>query len=103
VIEQIESREILDSRGNPTAQVDVRLERGALGRAAVPSGTSLAAREAVDLRDGARCRFGGKGVLKAVVNVHTILAPALVGTEALEQRSLDATMITLDGTPNNAK
>ncbi|WP_395141999.1 phosphopyruvate hydratase [Armatimonas sp.] len=102
-IETIKAREILDSRGNPTVQVDVRLRGGALGRAAVPSGASLGAHEAVELRDGDSARFHGKGVLKAVENIHTILAPALLGEDALEQRLRDATMIALDGTPNKAK
>ena len=102
-IETIKAREILDSRGNPTIQVDVRLRGGALGRAAVPSGASLGAHEAVELRDGDSARFHGKGVLKAVENVHMILAPALLGEDALEQRLRDATMMELDGTPNKAK
>ena len=102
-IERIKAREILDSRGNPTIQVDVLLRGGDLGRAAVPSGASLGAHEAVELRDGDAERFGGKGVLKAVENVHTILAPALLGIDALDQRAVDAVMIALDGTPNKSK
>ncbi|MBC7806078.1 MAG: phosphopyruvate hydratase [Akkermansiaceae bacterium] len=99
-IETIKAREILDSRGNPTVQVDVRLGGGALGRAAVPSGASLGKHEAVELRDGDAGRFGGKGVLKAVANVHDTIAPDLLGLDALEQRAIDAVMIEKDGTPN---
>lgn len=103
IIEAVRARQILDSRGNPTIQVDVLLQGGALGRAAVPSGASLGAHEAVELRDGDANRFNGKGVLKAVENVRTILTPALLGADALEQRAIDATLIALDGTPNKAK
>jgi enolase len=99
-IEQIVAREILDSRGNPTIEVDVRLEDGAFGRAAVPSGASTGAHEAVELRDGDQYRFGGKGVLKAVQNVNTVIADELVGWDALEQEMIDALLIGLDGTPN---
>ncbi len=100
IIEQIVAREILDSRGNPTVEVDVRLEDGAFGRAAVPSGASTGAHEAVELRDGDKHRFYGKGVLKAVQNVNTVIADELDGWDALEQEMIDALLIGLDGTPN---
>ena len=93
-------REILDSRGNPTVEVEVLLEDGAFGRAAVPSGASTGAHEAVELRDGDANRYGGKGVLKAVEAVNTTLAEALLGWDASEQASIDATMIAEDGTAN---
>ena len=102
-IETIKAREVLDSRGNPTVQADVLLKNGAMGRAAVPSGASLGAHEAAELRDGDAKRFGGKGVRKAVDHIHTVLLPALAGADALEQRAIDATMIALDGTPNKSK
>ena len=102
-IEKIFAREILDSRGNPTLEVDVTLECGILGRAAVPSGASTGEHEALELRDGDKKRYGGKGVLKAVENVNTIIAPALVGTCALEQRDVDCAMIELDGTKTKSK
>ena len=98
----ITGREILDSRGNPTVEVDVRLENGAFGRAAVPSGASTGAHEAVELRDGAK-RYGGKGVEKAVTAVNTELFDALCGMDAQEQVKIDNTMIALDGTPNKAR
>jgi enolase len=98
----ITGREILDSRGNPTVEVDVRLEDGAFGRAAVPSGASTGAHEAVELRDGAK-RYGGKGVEKAVAAVNGELFEALCGMEAEEQVRIDAAMIALDGTPNKAR
>jgi len=97
------AREILDSRGNPTIEVDVVLESGAFGRAAVPSGASTGAHEAVELRDGDKSRYGGKGVLKAVENVNTIIADGVIGLEASDQNALDATMIKLDGTENKGK
>src|SRR5215510_150106 len=97
-ISQIHAREILDSRGNPTVEVDVRLEGGALGRAAVPSGASTGENEAVELRDGDKARFLGKGVLKAVDNVNTKIAPALLGQSATAQATIDAAMLALDGT-----
>ncbi len=97
-IVEIRGREVIDSRGNPTVEVDVHLEGGAIGRAAVPSGASTGENEAVELRDGDKARYGGKGVLKAVENVNAILAPGLLGYCATEQASIDATMITLDGT-----
>lgn len=103
IIESIEAREILDSRGNPTIEVDVILEDGSMGRAAVPSGASTGIHEAVELRDGDKKRFGGKGVLKAVDNVNNVIAPAIEGMDALDQVSVDRAMIELDGTPNKAK
>lgn len=101
-IEKIIAREILDSRGNPTIEVDVTLENGAIGRAAVPSGASTGVNEALELRDNDPQRFGGKGVLKAVENVNCIIAPALVGMSVLEQRSIDTKMLALDGTPTKS-
>src|SRR6266700_595690 len=99
-IAEIIGREILDSRGNPTIEVDVRLEGGALGRAAVPSGASTGEHEAWELRDGDKKRYGGKGVTKAVTSVNQTIAPALAGFDALDQAGLDGNMIELDGTPN---
>jgi enolase len=99
----IRAREILDSRGNPTVEADVILESGALGRAAVPSGASTGEHEAVELRDGDKSHYLGKGVLQAVENVETIIAPELEGFDASNQRLLDYTMIQLDGTPNKSK
>ncbi len=101
-IVDITAREILDSRGNPTVEVDVRLEDGSFGRAAVPSGASTGAHEAVELRDGGK-RYGGKGVEKAVAAVNTEIFDALCGLEAEEQTRLDSMMCTLDGTPNKAR
>ena len=101
-IEHLFAREILDSRGNPTVEVEVLLEDGSFGRAAVPSGASTGAYEAVELRDGGK-RYGGKGVLKAVQNVNTTIADALYGFEASDQRAIDALMIDLDGTDNKSK
>jgi enolase len=100
IIEEIVAREILDSRGNPTVEVDVRLEDGSFGRAAVPSGASTGAHEAVELRDGDKNRFGGKGVLKAVQNINTVIVDELDGWDALEQEMIDALLIGIDGTPN---
>jgi enolase len=97
-IVEIRGREVIDSRGNPTVEVDVHLEGGAIGRAAVPSGASTGEHEAVELRDGDKARYLGKGVLKAVENVNAKLAPALLGYCATEQASIDATMLALDGT-----
>ncbi|CBS89588.1 phosphopyruvate hydratase [Azospirillum lipoferum] len=102
-ITEIRAREILDSRGNPTVEVDVTLETGAFGRAAVPSGASTGAHEAVELRDGEKNRFGGKGVLKAVQSVNGELAKALIGMDADDQRVLDMTMIEIDGTENKSR
>lgn len=102
-ITDINAREILDSRGNPTIEVDVYLEDGTMGRAAVPSGASTGAYEAVELRDNDKDRFLGKGVLDAVTNVHTIIAPEIVGICCLEQAYIDKVMLELDGTPNKGK
>ena len=102
-ITQIQGREILDSRGNPTIEVDVQLECGAFGRAAVPSGASTGEHEALELRDGDKSRYLGKGVLKAVANVNTTIAEALVGFDALDQVAVDQAMIALDGTPTKSK
>ena len=102
-IDFIEAREILDSRGNPTVEVDVYLEDGSFGRAAVPSGASPGVHEACELRDGDKKRFLGKGTLKAVENVNKIIAPALEGLDALDQVAIDRLMIELDGTPNKSK
>ncbi len=99
-IAKINAREILDSRGNPTIEVDVHLEGGAMGRAAVPSGASTGEHEAWELRDGDKKRFGGKGVTKAVRSVIDVIAPALAGYDALEQAKIDEKIIALDGTPN---
>jgi enolase len=101
-ISRIHAREILDSRGNPTIEVDVRLESGALGRAAIPSGASTGEHEAWELRDGNKNRFGGKGVEKAVANVNEKIAPALKGWDALDQAKIDKKLIELDGTPNKS-
>ncbi len=102
-IEKITAREILDSRGNPTVEVDVELESGARGRASVPSGASTGEHEALELRDGDSSRYGGKGTLKAVANVNEVIAPALLGVSALEQRRIDRMMIDLDGTPTKSR
>src|SRR5438128_9163382 len=97
------AREIVDSRGNPTLEVDCRLANGARGRAAVPSGASTGEHEALELRDGDPKRYLGKGVQKAVGNVGEVVAPALIGADALDQRALDHRLIELDGTPNKAR
>src|SRR4051812_17686160 len=102
-IVDVVAREILDSRGNPTVEADVLLESGVLGRAAVPSGASTGSREAIELRDGDKKRFGGKGVLKAVEHVNTELCEAIIGVDATEQTFLDKTLIELDGTENKAR
>ncbi|MDP4276443.1 MAG: phosphopyruvate hydratase [Bacteroidota bacterium] len=102
-IEKIIGREILDSRGNPTVEVDVYLESGAFGRASVPSGASTGENEAIELRDGDAKRYHGKGVSKAVNNINTIIAPALIGFSALQQTAIDHTMIRLDGTKTKSK
>ena len=102
-IELVDALEILDSRGNPTLEVVVVLDSGAAGRAAVPSGASTGAHEAVELRDGEKERYGGKGVLKAVANVIEIIAPALIDQDASDQAAIDQLLIDLDGTPNKAK
>src|SRR6266568_7047256 len=96
----IRAREILDSRGNPTVEVDVRLESGALGRAAVPSGASTGEHEAWELRDGDKKRFGGKGVTRAVANVNEKIAPAIKGRDACDQAKIDNQLVELDGTSN---
>src|SRR6202050_61171 len=102
-ITDINAREILDSRGNPTLEVDVILESGAVGRAAVPSGASTGAFEAVELRDGDKKRYFGKGVLRAVENVNDVIAPALLDRDGTDQAAIDAALIELDGTPNKGK
>lgn len=102
-IEKITGREILDSRGNPTVEVDILLESGVMGRASVPSGASTGENEALELRDGDKKRYGGKGVLKAVENINTIIAPALKGMAALDQIGIDHAMLALDGTKTKSK
>ncbi len=102
-ISQIHAREILDSRGNPTVEADVVLSGGARGRAGVPSGASTGEHEAVELRDGDKRRYLGKGVLKAVENVNLQIAPALIGSDVCEQRTLDRKMIDLDNTDNKSR
>ena len=99
-IQRVHAREILDSRGNPTVEVEVSLSDGSLGRAAVPAGASTGTHEAQELRDGDGARYRGQGVLKAIGNVHTQIAPALRGVEALDQESVDGRLLELDGTPN---
>src|SRR3982750_1520802 len=98
-IVDIQAREIIDSRGNPTIEVDVILAGGELGRAIVPSGASTGEHEALELRDGDAKRFLGKGVLQAVANVRDAIAPALIGMDASDQSAIDAALIELDGTP----
>src|SRR5262245_47531460 len=100
---QIHAREILDSRGNPTVEVEVRLASGAFGRAAVPSGASTGAHEAIELRDGDPKRYLGKGVSTAVSAVNDTLAPALLGYDAMDQHDVDSTMLELDGTANKSR
>jgi enolase len=102
-IKTIKGREILDSRGNPTIEVDVTLENGITGRASVPSGASTGENEALELRDHDRNRFGGKGVQKAVKHIHEVIAPALIGMEATDQRGIDQRMLQLDNTPTKSK
>lgn len=102
-IDAIQAMEILDSRGNPTVRVNVQLDNGIVGTASVPSGASTGENEAVELRDGDKKRYGGKGVLKAVDNVNKRIAPALIGLDARQQAQIDQVMIELDGTPNKAK
>lgn len=99
----IHAREILDSRGNPTVEVDVTLEDGTMGRAAVPSGASTGAHEAVEKRDGDKRRYGGKGVLAAVAAVNGEIAEALAGVDATDQVAIDSALIEMDGTPNKAR
>ena len=103
VIESITGQEVLDSRGNPTVEVEVILADGSWGRAAVPSGASTGIHEALELRDGDKSRYGGKGVLQAVENVNTEIAEALIGWDAVEQMAIDMAMLELDGTPNKSK
>jgi enolase len=102
-IKHVKATEVLDSRGNPTVEVEITTESGIKGRAIVPSGASTGEKEAVELRDGDAKRYGGKGVLKAVENVNKIIAPAVIGLDVTNQRQIDRTMINLDGTPNKAK
>ena len=102
-IEKITGRELLDSRGKPTVEVDILLESGVMGRASVPSGASTGENEALELRDGDKKRYGGKGVLKAVENINTIIAPALKGMSALDQIGIDHAMLALDGTKTKSK
>ena len=102
-IEKIYAREILDSRGNPTIEVEVTTDNGVMGRASVPSGASTGENEALELRDGDKSRFGGKGVLKAVDNVNKIIGPALNGYDILNQRGIDYKMLEIDGTPTKSK
>ncbi|MGI5921612.1 MAG: phosphopyruvate hydratase [Syntrophomonadaceae bacterium] len=103
IIADVYAREVLDSRGNPTVEVEVTLEDGTTSRAIVPSGASTGAHEAVELRDGDKSRYGGKGVLQAVDNVNDIIAPEVIGMDALGQLDIDSLMIDLDGTPNKGK
>src|SRR6266487_2343354 len=103
LIEDVLAREVLNSRGNPTVEVEVTLDDGSFGRAIVPSGASTGAHEALELRDGDKKRFGGKGVLKAVENVNGQIAGALSGKDAGDQSSMDQIMLDLDGTPNKSK
>jgi enolase len=102
-ITSVRTREILDSRGNPTVETDVILANGSMGRAAVPSGASTGVHEALELRDGDKKRYLGKGTLKAVANIREHLAPALMGFDACDQVGLDKKMLALDGTPNKSK
>src|SRR3954470_18642947 len=102
-IESVQAREILDSRGNPTVEAEVKLGNGAFGRAAVPSGASTGEREAVELRDGDKKRYLGKGVRKAVKSVNDALAGEIAGEDARDQALVDALMIDLDGTPNKSR
>ena len=103
LIEKVHAREILDSRGNPTVEVEVTLQCGLKGRASVPSGASTGENEALELRDGDKARYGGKGVLKAVDNVNNVIAPALKGKCVTDQRGIDHLMLELDGTPTKSK
>src|SRR5512143_266777 len=103
MIESISALEILDSRGNPTVEVEVILADGSWGRAAVPSGASTGVHEALELRDGDKTHYLGKGTLKAVENVNNEIADALIGWDAIEQKAIDQTMLEVDGTPNKSK
>ena len=102
-ISKISAREILDSRGNPTVEVDVVTRSGVVGRAAVPSGASTGANEALELRDGDKRRYGGKGVLKAVEGIHRTIAPMILGRNVLSQVEIDMAMCALDGTPTKSR
>jgi len=102
-IVSLHAREILDSRGNPTLEAEIRYQSGAAGRAAVPSGASTGSREAVELRDGDNSRYEGKGVQQAVANVNDAITPALLGQNGLDQQAIDRTMIELDGTANKGR
>src|SRR5438045_1679791 len=102
-IAELHAREVLDSRGNPTVEVEITLAGGARGRTLVPSGASTGAHEATELRDGDKQRYGGKGVLKAVANVRDEITPKVLGFDALDQAGLDALLIELDGTPNKSR
>ncbi|MCU0859279.1 MAG: phosphopyruvate hydratase, partial [Thermoplasmata archaeon] len=102
-IKIVKAREILDSRGNPTVEVDVVLANGIVGRAAVPSGASTGSKEAVELRDGDRARYHGKGVQKAVRNVNRLIAPKLKGADPSDQAKVDALLVGIDGTKNKSK
>ena len=99
----VTAREVLDSRGNPTVEVDILTASGALGRAAVPSGASTGKREALELRDKRSKRYGGKGVQKAVTNVNDVIAPEIMGMDAADQVALDGKMLAMDGTANKSK
>ncbi|HYP52070.1 MAG TPA: phosphopyruvate hydratase, partial [Pyrinomonadaceae bacterium] len=103
MIDSVQAREILDSRGNPTVEAEVFLIDGESGRAAVPSGASTGEHEAVELRDGDKRRYLGKGVLRAVENINQTIAPEIEGMDALDQAEIDASLIALDGTPNKSK
>ncbi|MCX7633601.1 MAG: phosphopyruvate hydratase [Turneriella sp.] len=103
IIEDLRAREVLDSRGNPTVEVEIKLESGDIGRAIVPSGASTGSREALELRDGDKSRYSGKGVLKAVQNANELIQPHLVGMDALKQREIDRVLIELDGTENKSR
>ena len=102
-IVEVKAREILDSRGNPTVEADIRLECGVIGRTAVPSGASTGENEALELRDGDKKRYLGKGTLKAVKNVNDKIAPELIGHDVTDQAGIDRMMLKLDGTPNKEK
>src|SRR5215210_2922564 len=99
----ISAREVLDSRGNPTVEADVTLASGARGSAAVPSGASTGEHEALELRDGDKSRYGGKGVKRAIENIESTIAQSLIGSDGLDQATVDAAMIALDGTPTKSK
>jgi enolase len=102
-IQNVHAREVLDSRGNPTVEVEITLDNGIMGRAIVPSGASTGVHEALELRDGDEKRYGGKGVLKAVNNVNTTIKDVIIGKEFKDVREIDQLMIKLDGTPTKSK